>query len=58
MTETKCPKELTLKEKFEKFCKEYNLDYDFGKIGRDVYGSQETSRAFIVYKYSDYRNYV
>ena len=42
----------TQQRKFEAFCKEYNLDYDFDSTNR-YYGSWVTNQAFVVYKYSD-----
>ncbi len=38
---------------FEQFCNEYNLEYDFTKIGNGlVYSSEETAKAYIIFKYS------
>lgn len=44
---------MTIMELFEEFCIEYNLDYDFKKIGNGlVYSSEETAKAHIIFKYS------
>jgi hypothetical protein len=40
-----------LKNKFEKFCDEYNLEYDFSELG-GYYKNYITHNAFIVWKYA------
>jgi len=45
-----------MKVLFEKFCKEYHLDYNFKNLGYG-YFSEETQKAYIIFKYSgNYRN--
>ena len=41
-----------LQQKFESFCKEYNLDYDFESKG-GYYRNWQTNQAFVIYKFSD-----
>ena len=36
---------------FELFCKEYNLEYNFMKLGNQ-YAAIETQKSFIVFKYA------
>jgi hypothetical protein len=47
------PRNVNMKEQFEEFCKEYNLDYDFKNLNNTQYFNQETQKAFIVFKYSE-----
>ena len=45
------------KQIFEDFCEEYNITcFDFKKIGRNEYASEQTKSAFIIFKYSNYRS--
>lgn len=41
-----------MQETFERFCKEYNIEYNFKRNGRTQYFDTETQKAFIIFKYS------
>jgi len=41
-----------LKEEFEAFCKNYNLNYGF-KLSGLGYSGTETQKAFLIYKFKD-----
>lgn len=40
-----------MQDLFERFCDEYNLDYDFKRNGGTQYFQKDTQKAFIIFKY-------